>query len=90
MATSITFSIPNNQLKRISDAIGGLPEYKYDPSLGTTQAQQREAFFKQMTRVHWQSIVFNYERQLAIDAEPLDTAAEQAKRFNDLSDITTN
>lgn len=63
--------------------------YVFVPGNGT-QAEQRLTFFKKMTRLYWQSIVFNYERKLAIDAEPLDTAAEQAKRFNDLGDITTN
>jgi len=84
----ITFSIPDNQLQRISNALPA-EGYVFVPGQGT-QAEQRLAYFKKLTRLHWQSIVFNYERQLAIDAEPNDTAAEQAKRFNDLSDITTN
>jgi hypothetical protein len=61
--------------------------YVYDPLLETTDNQQRLAFFKQLTIYHWRSIVFNYERQLAVDNEPNDTAALQAARFVGLANI---
>tara|TARA_R110000868_G_scaffold96848_6_gene266369 strand:+ start:3674 stop:3928 length:255 start_codon:yes stop_codon:yes gene_type:complete len=81
----ITFDIPNPKLARINAALDSLG-YVFDASSPLTAQQQKVQFFKGLTRDHWQSIVFNYERQLAID-NPNDSAAEQAKRFDGLSDI---
>lgn len=87
--TTLTFDIPNAKASRAADALPSLG-YVFDPTLGTTQQQQKMAFFRRLTIDYWTSIVFNYERSLAIAAEPNDTAAEQAKRFVDLSDVTSS
>jgi hypothetical protein len=84
-----TFDIPNAKLQRISNAIN-MEGYKFDPTSGVTDQNQRLAFFKKMTVQYWQSIVFNYERNEAIKLDPADTAAAQAKRFVDLNDITAS
>lgn len=86
---TVTFTVPNQKLQRLSDALASVG-YVFNPALGTTDLQQRRAFLGGLTKDFWQSIVFNYERQAAIALEPNDTAAEQAKRFVDLSDITSN
>lgn len=87
MATA-TFTIPNSQLSRISSALDN-EGYIFDATLGTTDVQQRRAFFRRLTVEYWQSIVFNNERKIAIAAEPNDTAAEQAIRFVNMGDITS-
>lgn len=84
---TFTFDIPAGKLQRLSDALG-VAGYVFNPALGTTQQQQRLAFFKKMTVEYWTSIVFNHERNEAIKLEPADRAALQAKRFVDMSDIT--
>jgi len=86
MAT-VTFNIPNNQLQRPSNKLHTVG-YVFDPTLGTTDTQQKRNFFLKATRDFWQSYIFNAERQEAIDAEPNDTAAAQAQRFVGLDDVT--
>ncbi len=86
MAT-VTFNIPNNQLQRLSNKLHTVG-YVFDPTLGTTDTQQKRNFFLRKTRDFWESYIFNAERQEAIDAEPNDTAALQAQRFVGLDDVT--
>jgi hypothetical protein len=84
MAT-FTFTIPNATLTRISNSLDKVG-YKFDASLGTTDTAQRTAFFKQYTIALWQSDLFNYERQVVIDAG--GNPATQAKNFGPLTDVT--
>jgi hypothetical protein len=83
-----TFDIPNAKLLRISNALPSVG-YVFNPSSGLTDVQQRYAFFRTLTIQQWQSLVFNYERSVAIATQG-DSAAAQAARFVDLSDITAS
>lgn len=90
MATKIIlqFEIPIVKAQRIDDS---LPFYGYvfDPNLGTTNRQQKEEFVRRRTIDMWNADLFNYERSVAIAAEPNDSAALQAKRYDGLSDVTS-
>ena len=88
MAT-FTFTIPPDKLTRIGNAIV-TEGYVFNPALGTTDSQQKIAFTKKITMDYWRSIVFNFERQEAIKLEPNDTAAEQAKRWDGMTDLSAN
>ena len=86
---TITFTIPAGKISRISAALD-FYGYVFNPALGTTDANQRMAFFRKITIENWQSLLFNFERQMAInlDASGTDSAALQAKRFVGLEDVT--
>lgn len=85
----LTFNIPNNKAKRLSDSLASVG-YVYDPTSQLTDNQQRQKFVEKLTIDYWKGIVFNYERQIAIASEPNDTAALQSARFIGLDDVTSS
>ena len=84
-STTFTFTIPNATVTRISNALDKTG-YIFNPNLGTTDSQQRLAYFKNYAIALWQADVFNFERQQAILNGT--GAAAQVKTFVPLTDIT--
>jgi hypothetical protein len=76
----LEFNIPQDTATRILPVLDTLG-FVYDAENPKTEEEQRWDYFTVLTMQHWDSLVFNYERQLAIDNEPNDTAAEQALRY---------
>ncbi len=83
---TLTFTIPAAKLSRISAALD-FYGYQFDSTLGINDTNQRINFFENITIADWQSLLFNYERNLAINTVG-DSAALQVKRFIGLSDVT--
>jgi len=76
----IQFEILQEQADRILLAIPSLG-FRYDAANTDSETQQKWTFFVSKTMQEWESLVFNYERSLAIANEPNDSAALQAKRY---------
>lgn len=81
----IQFEILQAQGDRIIAALPSLG-FVYDPESTISEEQQKWAFFVNMTLSHWDGLVFNYERSLAIANEPNDSAALQAERYEVVKD----
>jgi hypothetical protein len=65
---TFTFTIASNAtLQRISNMLDGL-DYVFDPTAGTTDTQQRQAFFKQWLIAKTKEEMFNYERKQLIQS----------------------
>lgn len=91
MATTIfRFEFDNTEvLQRLSNALD-------DPRSGFvfvqgegTLVQQKKKFVRRLMKSPVKDLLFNIERMQAIDNEPNDTAAEQAKRFSEPNIVDT-
>lgn len=90
IAVEFNFSLEGPELQRLSEAMDNDPEHQFVfvPGEGT-MVQQKKRFFRQRTKQFWVNFIFNAERAVAISNEPNDTAAEQAKRFTELTIVDT-
>ena len=84
MAT-FTFTIPSDKLTRLSNSLDKVG-YKFDPTSGVSDTNQRIAYAKARTIAEWQNWVFTFERQQVIDAG--GNPATQNKNFVPLTDVT--
>jgi hypothetical protein len=76
----ISFDIPNAKLTRILTSLE-FKGYGFNPDLGTTDQQQRIAFFKSMTVDFWKETTYQSELYTAV------RNAQTATTSPDLTDI---